>query len=57
MDLLSGGNRSIPHTKNYQNDWAGVHAGKQVPEGSYYYLIDYDGDGTPDYKGWLYLTR
>jgi heat shock protein beta len=45
------------HTQNYRNDWTGLHGGKQVPEGSYYYLIDYNGDGTPDYKGWLYLTR
>ena len=27
------------------------------PKGSYYYIIDFNADGNPDYQGWLYLTR
>ena len=28
-----------------------------LPEGSYYYRIDLDGNSTVDFEGWLYLTR
>jgi len=41
----------------YRNDWAGTNNGNPLPEGSYYYRIDLDGDGTVDFEGWLYLTR
>ena len=42
---------------NYQNDWDGNQNGNPLPEGSYYYLIDFNQDGQIDYKGWLFLTR
>ena len=41
----------------YRNNWKGEVAGNQLPEGSYYYRIDLDGNGTVDFEGWLYLTR
>jgi len=28
-----------------------------LPESSYIYLIDKEGDGVVDLKGWVYLTR
>ena len=43
--------------KNYQNNWNGTSDGKPLPEGSYYYLIDFNQDGQSDYKGWIFLTR
>ena len=42
---------------NYQNNWSGEFEGTSLPEGSYYYIIDFNADGKPDYQGWLYLTR
>ena len=42
---------------NYQNNWDGTQNGNPLPEGSYYYLIDFNQDGQIDYKGWLFLTR
>ncbi len=30
---------------------------RELPEGAYYYLIDFEQNGTIDYEGWLYLTR
>ncbi len=43
--------------RGYQNDWKGTLNGSDLPEGSYYYNIDKEGDGPIDYRGWLYLTR
>ena len=42
---------------NYLNNWDGNQNGNPLPEGSYYYLIDFNQDGQIDYKGWLFLTR
>jgi gliding motility-associated-like protein len=41
----------------YRNDWSGTKDGTPLPEGSYYYRIDLDGNDTIDFEGWLYLTR
>ena len=45
------------NTLNYRNDWSGTKDGNPLPEGSYYYRIDLDGNSTIDFEGWLYLTR
>ena len=45
------------NTQNYRNDWSGTQNGTPLPEGSYYYRIDLDGNSTIDFEGWLYLTR
>jgi gliding motility-associated-like protein len=45
------------NTLNYRNDWTGTKDGTPLPEGSYYYRIDLDGNSTIDFEGWLYLTR
>ncbi|MDA9306152.1 gliding motility-associated C-terminal domain-containing protein [Flavobacteriaceae bacterium] len=45
------------NTQNYRNNWSGTKDGTPLPEGSYYYRIDLDGNGTIDFEGWLYLTR
>lgn len=44
---------------NYQNDWAGAYQNntKPLPDGSYYYTIDSDNDGTVDLSGWIYITQ
>ena len=47
----------IYEKNNYKNTWPGDQNEKGLPEGSYYYRIDIDGNGSVDYEGWLYLTR
>ena len=44
---------------NYQNDWNGVFQNKKepLPDGSYFYVIDLDNDGTLDLSGWIFITR
>ncbi|TDE42476.1 gliding motility-associated C-terminal domain-containing protein [Flavobacterium rhamnosiphilum] len=46
--------------RNYQNDWDGhsKNNSQLLPEGSsYYYQIDFEGDGTIDKEGWIYINR
>ena len=43
---------------NYANDWTGVgNDGKNIPEGSYFYQVDVDGDNQIDLQGWIYIAR
>ena len=44
--------------KGYQNNWSGNYKNEssKLPSSSYYYQIDFDGDGKIDEDGWLYLN-
>jgi gliding motility-associated-like protein len=45
--------------KNYNNDWNGYYKNETqpLPEGSYYFQIDLNGDGKFEQDGWVYITR
>jgi gliding motility-associated-like protein len=45
--------------KGYSNDWNGYYKNqsKPLPDASYYYQIDLDGDGSIEKDGWIYITR
>ncbi len=50
-------------TKSYKNDWDGTSNGRaivqpedQLPEGTYYYVLDL-GDGSEPRTDWLYINR
>ena len=47
------------YAKNYQNNWNGFYKDQTqpLPDGSYYYQIDLNGDGKVDNDGWIYITR
>ena len=47
----------IYNSKRYNNDWSGLYNGQPLPESSYVYLIDNNGDGKIDQKGWFYIAR
>ena len=53
--------REVFYKKSYQNDWDGTYQGNRpviLPEAaSYYYQLDLNGDGSVDYKGWIYITK
>ncbi|MCK0144966.1 gliding motility-associated C-terminal domain-containing protein [Arenibacter sp. F26102] len=51
--------KEVFSARNYQNTWDGRYKdmGAQLPDaGSYYFQIDYEGDGKVDQDGWLYIT-
>jgi len=41
--------------KNYRNDWDGTWDGNELPDGTYFYVLD-DGEGNK-YSGYVQLTR
>jgi len=43
-------------SRGYISEWNGLHDGKQLPVGTYYYLIDL-GDENPKYTGPITLMR
>ncbi|SHF00905.1 gliding motility-associated C-terminal domain-containing protein [Arenibacter palladensis] len=51
--------KEVFSARNYQNNWDGRYKdlGAKLPDaGSYYFQIDYEGDGKVDQDGWLYIT-
>jgi gliding motility-associated-like protein len=55
--IFSRTGKSIFEMKRYNNNFDGTNNGSLLPEGSYYYMIDIDGNESIDFQGWLYLTR
>ena len=45
------------HAGGYNNDWDGQYKGGPLPDASYFYTIDRDGNGTVDQSGWVYITH
>jgi len=45
--------------KGYQNDWNGYYKNQSqpLPDASYYYQLDLEGDGSIEQEGWIYITR
>lgn len=49
--------RLVFEASPYRNNWAGTYNGNQLPQGSYLYQIDVNGDGIVDYENWLFVAR
>lgn len=43
----------------YENNWNGTYKDNEesLPDSSYAYIIDLDGDGVMDLSGWIYITK
>lgn len=55
--LYDSSGNLILFKENYNNDWNGSSNGKIVPNGSYLYVIEIDGNKSDEIKGWVYITR
>ncbi|NOU62045.1 gliding motility-associated C-terminal domain-containing protein [Marinifilum caeruleilacunae] len=45
--------QEVYHSKTYQNDWTGSYNGSTLPNGAYYYLIEFDSEDVKPIKGSL----
>lgn len=50
------GNR-VFHMNGYDSSWEGTGSNGDLPKGTYYYLLDLQGDGTQVAKGWIQIVR
>ena len=57
VSIFARTGEKIFSTRNYRNDWSGETSNGSVPDGSYFYRIDLDGDGVVDYQGWIFISR
>jgi gliding motility-associated-like protein len=55
--IYSRSGNLIYNKKNYRNEWSGDYKGNSVPESSYLYMIDFNGNGKIDNQGWFYLSK
>jgi gliding motility-associated-like protein len=46
----------VYYNEAYQNNWGGTYKDKNLPEGTYYYIIDL-GNGKEMYKGYITIIR
>jgi gliding motility-associated-like protein len=46
----------VYYASPYENDWRGDYKGKDLPVGTYFYIVDF-GDGQPPQRGFLVLER
>jgi len=43
-------------SKGYQNDWEGTYNSEDLPDGTYYYVLNF-GDGSPTASGFVLISR
>lgn len=58
VQVFNSWGKVVLSARNYQNDWDGRYKdlGSKLPDaGSYYFQIDFEGDGKVDQDGWLYI--
>ncbi|WMX15617.1 gliding motility-associated C-terminal domain-containing protein [Aureispira sp. CCB-E] len=46
LQIVSRGGMEVLNTQNYQNDWYGTYNGKDLPDGTYWYIIRLENDDT-----------
>ena len=49
--------RVIYETNGYKNQWSGTHNGKEVPLGTYYYVLNLNDEGKQVFKGSVSVLR
>jgi gliding motility-associated-like protein len=44
-------------SKNYQNNWDGLYKGNELPDGTYFYNINFNDGVTPNKTGFVVIHR
>lgn len=56
--VFEGDDLVEPNTQRVSDVWDGTYKGKEVPKGTYFYILNYDVGGGPTIdKGWIQLIR
>ncbi|MDF0707950.1 gliding motility-associated C-terminal domain-containing protein, partial [Flagellimonas okinawensis] len=48
---------SVFQMNGYDSSWDGTGKNGQLPKGTYFYILDLNGDGTDVVKGWIQIVR
>ena len=48
---------SVFQMNGYDSSWDGTGKNGQLPKGTYFYILDLNGDGTDVIKGWIQIVR
>ena len=56
VKLYNRGGNEVFSSNSYGNNWAGTSNGRQLPAGSYHYVVDQSGTGDNIQTGWILLT-
>ncbi|APG64711.1 hypothetical protein LPB136_04755 [Tenacibaculum todarodis] len=63
LQIYNRWGREVYNVKGYDNKWTGISNGNNVinrkeglPDGTYFYILNL-GDGFPQFKGWLTISR
>jgi gliding motility-associated-like protein len=51
--------KEVYSSRNYKNDWNGHYSKESIelPQASYFYQIDLDGDGSVENSGWIFISK
>jgi gliding motility-associated-like protein len=59
VSVFNSSGAKVFSARSYQNDWDGYYKNNStsLPDSSYYYQIDFEGDGSIDKDGWIYISK
>jgi len=57
LEIFDRYGNAIFEMQGYDSSWDGTYNNKEVPNGTYFYILDLNGDGTRVTKGWIQIIR
>ncbi|MGN7515356.1 MAG: gliding motility-associated C-terminal domain-containing protein, partial [Allomuricauda sp.] len=57
LEVFDRYGNSVFQMNGYDSSWDGTGKNGQLPKGTYFYILDLNGDGTNVVKGWIQIVR
>src|SRR5690606_32931769 len=57
FDVFDRYGNSVFQMNGYDSSWDGTGKNGDLPKGTYFYILDLNGDGTEVVKGWIQIVR
>jgi gliding motility-associated-like protein/uncharacterized repeat protein (TIGR01451 family) len=57
LEIFDRYGNSVFQMDGYDSSWDGTGKNGQLPKGTYFYILDLNGDGTDVVKGWIQIVR